>query len=107
MSTVYNPLASGEALLNSFSTSLSPSPVPDNGISPESVASSLNIAPGVGSIVNLGNNVAGAVAGGAVGLGGLSISRIVALLLGLLLIGGGIIMFRPEIATEAVKAAAA
>ena len=122
MSTIYNPLVSN-SLLTEFS-GLEGAGSAANGIQGETVPTALNITPGSAS---LGSELSDALSGGIIpGMGGIggapsalgsmlglgvpgipSISRIVAIVLGLLLIGGGIIMFRPETVEDVRSAATA
>lgn len=120
MSTIYNPLTNN-SLLTEFSGAEGAGPA-GNGIQPESAPSSLTVAQG-GS---LGSTFSDALSGGGIpglsapsvsnvlnafgigsGSSSIGISRIVAIVLGLLLIGGGIIMFRPETVEDVRSAAVA
>lgn len=113
MSTIYNPLTGSTSFLSEFSGG-------GNSIAGETAPSSLStIAPGFGSPSGFGFPSSGSGSTGftnplsdvnilkwLVGGGSaLPVSRIVAIVLGLLLIGGGIIMFRPE-TVEDVRGAA-
>lgn len=104
MSTIYNPLASTESLLSSeFGKG-------DNSIGTESAPSGLGtISPGSITDVLTGGAMSGASTAASLlnPFGGVSISRGVAIVLGLLLIGGGIIMFRPETIEDVRTAATA
>lgn len=124
MSTIYNPLAGSDSFLTEFGGAAEGAATAGNGIQSESAPSSLTVAP------SLGSSLSDALSGGVIpGMGGISgpsignvlsafglgtggltpfpISRIVALILGLLLIGGGIIMFRPETVEDVRSAATA
>lgn len=117
MSTIYNPLSS-DSFLSEFSGAAGAASV-GNGITSESVPSALNVSssgsalsdaltggvvPGLGGLGSGGSALASLL---GLGVPGVSISRIVAIVLGLLLIGGGIIMFRPETVEDVRSAATA
>ena len=118
MSTIYNPLSSESFLqefsgagaggsaaaggLNSIASESAPSSL---GVSSGSLGSAIGDALKSGIIPGMGGFDATPALGLGLGLPGLSISRIVAIVLGLLLIGGGIIMFRPEIGENITSAA--
>lgn len=128
MSSIYSPLAGGEAALASAEQSLLPvdyaSTVAQGNSSAGSSTSAGDEVPGLGT-APLGsgtlNNILsggtpfgdllkgsgfGGVFGGSngevmPGQSGSTFSRVVSVVLGLILIGGGIIMFRPEIGEAA------
>lgn len=120
MSTIYNPLARSDSFLTEFGGAAEGAATAGNGIQSESAPSSLTLAPNLGSA--LSDALSGGVIPGMGGIGGapsalssllglgvpgVSISRIVAIVLGLLLVGGGIIMFRPETVEDVRSAATA
>lgn len=119
MSTIYNPLSS-DSFLQEFSNvgtsgaavagrnSIPGESAPSSlGVSSGSFGSAIGDALGKGGIPGMGeiSSAASTLFGVATGTPALSISRIVAIVLGLLLIAGGIIMFRPEIGENITSAA--
>lgn len=120
MSTIYNPLVGSDSFLTEFGGAAEGAATAGNGIQSESAPSSLTLAPNLGSA--LSDALSGGIIPGMGGIGGapsalgsllglgvpgVSISRIVAIVLGLLLVGGGIIMFRPETVEDVRSAATA
>lgn len=118
MSTIYNPLSSDSFLQEFSNVGTGGAAVAGrNGIPGESAPSSLGVsggsfgsvkdAIGSGGIPGLGeiSSAASTLFSAATGTPALSISRIVAIVLGLLLIAGGIIMFRPDIGENITSAA--
>jgi hypothetical protein len=99
MSTVYNPLAA--SFLTEFSGSS------DNSTSGGESAPSHSGLGGLGPINIPGLDSIPGLGGGSATSLLPSLSRVVAIVLGLLLIGGGIIMFRPETIEDVRGAAAA
>lgn len=121
MSTIYNPLAGSDSFLSEFSGAEGAGTAA-NGIGSESAPSVLNVAPSGSSLSDAlsggiipGMGISGPSVGNVLGAFGLGtggmtpfpVSRIVAIILGLLLIGGGIIMFRPETVEDVRSAATA